>query len=49
MLDGRYVSNILYEKLKIEYQILIDKIGKRAGLAFIKVGNDRASTIYLEK
>ncbi|ACZ00859.1 Bifunctional protein FolD [Streptobacillus moniliformis] len=48
MLDGRYVSNILYEKLKIEYQILIDKIGKRAGLAFIKVGNDRASTIYLK-
>ncbi|WP_081256733.1 bifunctional 5,10-methylenetetrahydrofolate dehydrogenase/5,10-methenyltetrahydrofolate cyclohydrolase [Streptobacillus moniliformis] len=48
MLDGRYVSNILYEKLKIEYQILIDKIGRRAGLAFIKVGNDRASTIYLK-
>ncbi|CAM3175745.1 bifunctional 5,10-methylenetetrahydrofolate dehydrogenase/5,10-methenyltetrahydrofolate cyclohydrolase [Streptobacillus ratti] len=48
MLDGRCVSNILYEKLKIKYQILVEKIGRKAGLAFIKVGNDKASTIYLK-
>ncbi|WP_156299240.1 bifunctional 5,10-methylenetetrahydrofolate dehydrogenase/5,10-methenyltetrahydrofolate cyclohydrolase [Streptobacillus canis] len=47
ILDGRYVSNILYEKLREEYQELSEKIGRKAGLAFIKVGNDKASSIYL--
>ncbi len=48
MLDGIHVSNILYDKLKIEYQILVKKIGRKAGLAFIRVGNDKASIIYLK-
>ncbi|NYV28270.1 bifunctional 5,10-methylenetetrahydrofolate dehydrogenase/5,10-methenyltetrahydrofolate cyclohydrolase [Streptobacillus felis] len=47
ILDGRYVSNILYEKLKFKYEELVKIVGRKAGLAFIKVGNDKASTIYL--
>lgn len=48
ILDGKYVSQILTEKLKEEYSELMLRYKRKAGLAFIAVGNDEASKIYLK-
>lgn len=48
ILDGKNVAEILSKKLKEEYEELMLKYERKAGLAFIAVGNDEASKIYLK-
>lgn len=46
-LDGKMVSSILMEKLKIEYDEILKNSKRRAGIAFIIIGNNEASKIYV--
>lgn len=48
ILDGKMVSSLLYEDLKLKYEKLVKLKGRKAGIAFILVGNNEASKIYLK-
>lgn len=48
ILDGKSLSTKLYSSLKEKYDKLREKYGRKAGLAFILVGDNEASKIYLK-
>ena len=47
IINGKEISSVVKERIRIEAQKLFEETGKKAGLAVIIVGDDPASRIYV--
>jgi len=48
IIDGKLISNQIREKIKFFGNKLIDKTGKKPGLAVVLVGENPASKVYVK-